>query len=186
MKKFLFMIFALGMLLSCNEQPNSPDDTTQLLFKFTSSESSKLPRLILSPDSGINENIQHILKAESVEEVKVMILDFSIYDSSQQYFDSQDYQDYKKAQQNWTSEFDQWGEYEKLFKDHFRVVANSNLSLEETQAKGVVAGVIGLNYIFLGIIGHGEIQTIYESDVIAKEGETATVYMGEYYYNYSK
>ncbi len=185
MKNCLFIIFALAILLSCNEQPNSPDDTTQFVFEFTSSDNSKLPRLILSPESGINENIENLLKTESVEEVKVMILDFSIYDSSMQYFNSQDYQDYKEAQRNWPSEFDQWGEYEKLFKDHFRVVANSNLTLEETQAKGVVAGVIGLNYIFLGIIGHGEIQTIYESDVIAKEGETATVYMGEYYYNYS-
>ena len=176
MKQLIYIfLISLFFLAGCTEQPSAPQQGASIRFAFGDGTTNHPLWLSLSQT---DTSLAKSLALESIDEVRVMILDFSAYDSSWQYFASQDFAEYEIARDNWTGDLDKWGEWQKLLGDYFRVVADQSLNIEGSQAKGTVSGVIGLNYIFLMLLENGERHVVYENEVRAIEGETVTVMMG--------
>ncbi|MBN2413009.1 hypothetical protein JXQ31_15080 [candidate division KSB1 bacterium] len=183
LNKFFILLLIMVVFLAgaCNKQTSEPEQLPSISIQLSDEtgihDGSRLyiAESLLPDDSTLKKN----LNTESVEQVMVMILDFSMYDSSEQYFDSPDYKEFTKIRDGLTQQgkLTQWAEWEKLLGDYFRIVADQNLNIDGHHATGVVAGAVGLNYICVGMLGHGIIQYWYEGEVVAKTGETVRAYL---------
>ncbi len=177
----LLLIIVVFLVGACNKQISEPEQLPSISIQLSDETvSHDGPRLYIAesllPD---DSSLKKVLNTESVERVMVMILDFSMYDSSEQYFDSPDYKEFAKVRNelNQQGKLTQWAEWEKLLGDYFRIVADQNLNIDGHHATGVVTGVVGLNYVLVGLIGSGIIDRWYEGEVEAKAGETVRAYL---------
>ena len=175
-KFYLFLLMILVLIVgACNKQTSEPEALPSISIQLGEPQDHDGSRLYIDQTAPANDSsLNKILIAESVDQVMVMILDFSMYDSSGQYFDTQEFKEFSNVRDGLFQEgkLTQWAEWEKLLGDYFRVVADQNLNIEGHHATGIVAGVVGLNYVVVGLIGHGTIQLFYEGSVVAKAGET--------------
>ena len=184
----LLLIVAVALLANCTKEPTSAtnDVSIELEFVMDHNIQLKLDNQFIKPElikNKINYEFKKELALQSIDEAKIMILDFSIYDSSSQYFNSDDYDEYVKERNEWTGDQSRWDQWVKFLGDYFRIVVNQNLTIEDDHAKGTVSGVIGLNYICVALLENG--RRIYwgEGDVTTEKGETkqTRIYVQEVY-----
>jgi len=176
-KFYIFLLMILILIAgACDKQTSEPEEPASISIQLSEGtvnhDGSRL--YVADKTSQYDSALNKILDTESVEQVMVMILDFSMFDSSRQYFDSQDFQEFTIVRDGLYEDgkLTRWAEWEKLLGDYFRIVADQNLNIDDHHATGVVAGVVGLNYVIVGMISNGIIEYWYEGDVVAKAGET--------------
>ncbi len=163
-----------GFLTDCAKEPTSAEKeaTIGLRFRYSSQGAPRLGRLPACPRQQATPLAKPAQSAE-VEMVRVMVLDFSAYDSSMQYFESEDYRHYTHARDTWAGDLKYWGEWRKLLGDFFRIVADQALNISGDVAKGTVTGVMGLNYLCVAGIEADTIRFWGEGEVMVREGEHA-------------
>ncbi|MFQ6115102.1 MAG: hypothetical protein ACE5NG_13645 [bacterium] len=180
--KFLSLVIVLSLIMMCycTDQPTKPGTNVSIQVEFVPGHTAQLrlgKTFNQSDASQVPINNNHELKKIAdfftIDQAMVMILDFSAYDTSAQYFASEDYKEYVKTRDSWPGDLSQWAEWEKLLGDYFRIVVDQSLNMEKDRAKGTVSGVIGLNYIVVALIESGKIQYWGEGEVKARAGEIA-------------
>ncbi|MBC7185833.1 MAG: hypothetical protein H5U38_02245, partial [Calditrichaeota bacterium] len=164
-----FMLFS-----HCSKQPTSDGREAGITLRFVY-DPAGAPRIGKAPGrpSAPAQPFAKRTGQEKVDIVRVMVLDFSAYDSAWQYFESEDYHTFEHARDNWPGDLKYWAEWRKLLGDFFRVVADQALSIEGDYAKGTVTGVVGLNYLCVGMIEGDSIRYWGEGAVMVREGEPA-------------
>lgn len=170
----LLLGWSVLLLVQCGKQPASPQGGPSIALTLMFGPSGA-PRIGKTPQ-GAPASAQPLYRKmaqEKVDLVRVMVLDFSAYDSSSQYFDSEDYENYVQTRDSWPGDFKYWGEWRRLLGNFFRVVADQALTIEGDSAKGTVTGVVGLNYLCVAMIEADTIRYWGEGEVMVHEGHPA-------------
>jgi hypothetical protein len=170
--KNICLVFLPCLLLSCSKDSLQPRQNPSIELTFKNADPSSVQKTIVGQLTPANTPAQ-LEKSMAYDQALVMILDFSVYNETSQYFESEEYKEYTEARDSWQGDLDQWGQWEKLLGDYFRIVADQNLTLESDRAKGMVSGVIGLNYVLVGLVKDGKILHWAEGGVIAAESNVA-------------
>ncbi|MDZ7412087.1 MAG: hypothetical protein ONB15_00960 [candidate division KSB1 bacterium] len=170
----LLVGLSLTLLAGCDKGPTSANQGVSIELTFVSGAQS-LPRIGKLPDRA-QQPAGPLFRAAGkgeVEMVRVMVLDFSAFDTSWQYFQSDDFRQFEHARDNWPGDLRRWAEWRKLLGDFFRVVADQALHIEGDVARGTVTGVVGLNYLCVAGIEADTIRFWGEGEVKVREGEHA-------------
>ena len=177
MNRILIILVAILVLIACSKNPVEPESASIQLHFVNNKPGGLMIGLARTSNALAEESILKSLNKpidlQAFDQARVMILDFSVYDSSAVYFNSEDYREYIQVRDSWPGDLTQWGEWEKLLGDYFRIISNQTLTIEGDIAKGSVAGAIGLNRVLVALIENGKIQHWAEGDATGKEGEVA-------------
>ncbi|MCR4437926.1 MAG: hypothetical protein QHJ34_02635 [bacterium] len=165
---------SLMLSLQCSKQPTSDGGEPSITLRFVFDPAGaphigKVPERPSAPAQPLAKRTGQ----EKVDIVRAMVLDVSAYDSASQHFESEEYHKYVHARDSWPGDLKYWAEWRKLLGDFFRVVADQALSIEGDYAKGTVTGVVGLNYLCVGMIEGDSIRYWGEGEVMVREGEPA-------------
>lgn len=180
MKKYFYGLVIL-ILAGCNKNPLQPELIhIQLTYDVDQAGAMRLgpePSLTLPMNQPILGKQATSVK---IDQVRVMALDFSIYESSNAYFASNDYKEYARVRDSWPGDLNHWAEWEKLLGDYFRIISDQALMIEKDLAKGSVAGTIGLNRVLVAMIADGDILYWGEGDVIGVQGKAVHCHLTMY------
>ncbi|HPG38918.1 MAG TPA: hypothetical protein PLP19_08685 [bacterium] len=180
---FLLVLYCLPFLFQCEEQPANVDKAPMITINLVSDGSVNMDNRLISvilPNSALEKVSQ---SESSVDQVMVMILDWTMYDSIADYFNSEDYEQFSVVRDTLINQgkLTKWDEWVKLLGDYFRIVANQSLNIEGDHARGVVSGVEGLNYVLVQMFENGVLMHSYEGHVRAKSGETVKANITQYW-----
>jgi hypothetical protein len=180
---FLVLLCCLPFLYNCQEQPANVEEAPIITINLVSDSNANMNNRLISvklPSSALGKANQ---SESSVDQVMVMILDWTMYDSIAEYFNSDDYKQFSVVRDTLLSQnkLTKWDDWVKLLGDYFRIVANQSLNIEGDNAHGVVAGVEGLNYVLVQMFENGVLMHTFEGHVRAKAGETNKADITQYW-----
>ncbi|MBN1999516.1 hypothetical protein JW935_18320 [candidate division KSB1 bacterium] len=135
-------------------------------------------------------NIWTVQDYVEMDNVNVMVFDFSLYDNPDSLDSSPVWQDYTRAWERLTVEDIRisWKERKEMWNQYFTVVDDREFSVKNGMIAGAVAGTVGLNLIVVGASYKGELVYEGQATVMGRKGESATVEIElwpaeSYYYN---
>ncbi|MBN1893530.1 PEGA domain-containing protein [bacterium] len=107
--------------------------------------------------------------AEAVNNVRVMVLDLSRYQTWQAFIATPEGQEFHSIKHGSFETTKTWAEWEGFYNNYMRVVSNQTLEIKNGYASGTVTGVIGLNRIVLGFLDGDVIWYSGEADAVGGE-----------------
>jgi uncharacterized protein YfaP (DUF2135 family) len=139
----------------------------------------------LSSNSTFDENMKSQsqmnkkMEAQSIDLARIMVADLSAHETIEAFWGSEDYREFMDDFNEWEGDLTKWSEWERLIGDHFEIISNQNLRIEDNRVRGTVPGVQGLNYFFVALLEDNVIQydCFGDPDALAMgvEGETKEV-----------
>ena len=185
LRNSIFAVISLIIIMtaSCSLFPTKSDSTDirfNIDFKYGTRPSRPDPlRLLRQKAADINQ-LTKPHTSESIDVVRVMVLDFSKYNDLDEFLASDEYHEFIHVSNEWSGDLQYWSEWEKLFGQVLSIASNQTIAIEGDSARGNVPGVIGMNYFIVAMLEDGKIRYAGENMAAGKEGETETIYIEMY------
>jgi uncharacterized protein YfaP (DUF2135 family) len=146
--RMLAAAIAAAAFIACGSRaPNAPDGAAAFRIR---------PVFVWLGQDGSAAKKAH---ASAIEQVAVMVLDISNYQSWNEFAGSPKGQRYAELRQR--NDFEQsvsWAEWKRFYSSILPLVTDRNLEIRGDRAEGTVPGVIGLNLIVLAFISRDTIR----------------------------
>ncbi len=137
------------------------------------------PFLMSGRNTGM-KNLQKTGYSETVDVVRIMVLDFSKYNDLDEFYASDEYHEYNHLIEHWSGDLSYWSEWEKLFSQSFSIAANQTAVIEADTARATVPGANGLNYFIVAMLENGKIRYAGENMALGEEGKTERIHIEVY------
>ena len=144
------------LFLECGMFPSSPDTEHpkfSLTFQF-----GKIPSPNLAGTGKRHAGLSKVFMPDTVDRARIMVIDNSAYVLWEDLTATNDWAAYTLARDSWSGDLGLWNEWIDLIDNHFSIISNTTLDIENGQATGNVAGAIGLNSIVVCLEDGGRIR----------------------------
>lgn len=148
-------------LWRCGRQPTETEGSALLSVRLVYSEAA----------SKTSDSI--VMKQLAVDEVRVLVADITEWDLPGSFWETEGFSDMLDDFDEHLDEEAEWADWTKVIGDHFPIVSNVSLSIEDETAQGSVSGVIGLNLVLIALLEDGVTQHWGRETIVGIEGQTS-------------
>jgi uncharacterized protein YfaP (DUF2135 family) len=127
------------------------------------------PHFSESPVSPGRTHVDKSAGLMAVDQVRILVLDLSRYDSWQEFIATEKGQRFHEVKHGDFMETVTWADWQKFYATYFTVVSDQSLEVNDTTATGTVTGVIGLNRFVIAFIQGDTIRYSGEADAQGRE-----------------
>ncbi len=176
--RIIILVITAALLSGCSSKIVEPDNSVHFEIKLVEGGCPTGEHLGIPGNAQAGEGVPgKRIALQEIDLVRVMIVDFSNYEKWDSVTVTDEWDVFVNDRDTWAGDLSNWGEWEKLLGNHFRIVANQTLEIKEEYAEGVVPGALGLNAILVALLEENVIRYWGETYVHGVEGEASEVFV---------
>jgi hypothetical protein len=168
---------ALILIGGCGN-PISPDSnkTVHIKFQFQNTGGPRNTLAVaVSFDALSKGGLQKSLGVETIDMVRLMVLDMSALGSWNEFGATDAGREYLDLRANWQGDDTNWAEWKKFLVDYIPVISDQTLEIRGNEAVGNVTGVVGHTSFAAGLFWGSRVKYWYQGDAHGEEGETVVI-----------